>query len=261
MTTTDEGYNFDYTGEIQEFTAPKTGIYSLETWGSQGGNASDGTNSARGGYGAYAYGEVLLTQGDKLYINVGGQNGYGGGGLLIKAIEDISKNYNDFTKLAQAQGYSLVPLESNFGSDKLLLLTSQGTPYSSSVLSYSGGEYMLNVNGDEFLFYIPLSRRFRITHFSCDIKMPSSSNRYYIATCCLIDSDLVASGQSTTGALMQRGFEKTGGSYYADCTSISDDNWHTLSFDCNQIIDYIRLDVCINTGYFKNIKLTVQELP
>lgn len=80
MTGADEGYNFDYTGQIQEFTAPKTGIYSLETWGAQGGNATDGTNSARGGYGAYAYGEVLLTQGEKLYINVGGQNGYGGGG-------------------------------------------------------------------------------------------------------------------------------------------------------------------------------------
>ena len=76
----DEGYNFDYTGQIQTFTAPKTGIYSLETWGAQGGDATDGTNTARGGYGAYAYGEVLLQQGETIYINVGGQNGYGGGG-------------------------------------------------------------------------------------------------------------------------------------------------------------------------------------
>ena len=82
-TSGDEGYNFDYTGEIVEWTVPKTGIYSLETWGAQGGDATDGTNSARGGYGAYAYGEVLLTQGEKLYINVGGQNGYGGGGNYI----------------------------------------------------------------------------------------------------------------------------------------------------------------------------------
>ena len=79
-TGVDLGWNFDYTGQIQTFTAPKTGIYSLETWGAQGGDATDGTNSARGGYGAYAYGEVLLTQGETLYINVGGQNGYGGGG-------------------------------------------------------------------------------------------------------------------------------------------------------------------------------------
>ncbi len=76
----DEGAIFDYTGEIQEFTAPKTGIYQLETWGAQGGNAADGTLVARGGYGAYAVGEVFLQQGDVLYVNVGGQNGYGGGG-------------------------------------------------------------------------------------------------------------------------------------------------------------------------------------
>lgn len=76
----DNGVDFSYTGEIQTFTAPKTGIYSLETWGAQGGDATDGTNTARGGYGAYAYGEVFLQQGDTLFVNVGGQNGYGGGG-------------------------------------------------------------------------------------------------------------------------------------------------------------------------------------
>lgn len=80
-----EGYNFEYTGSIQTFTAPKTGIYQLETWGAQGGNAEDTENNlvARGGYGAYAKGEVFLTQGETIYINVGGQNGYGGGGLKI----------------------------------------------------------------------------------------------------------------------------------------------------------------------------------
>ena len=80
-TSHSEGWNFDYTGQIQTFTAPKTGIYSLETWGAQGGDATDDTNTARGGYGAYAYGEVLLQQGETIYINVGGQNGYGGGGV------------------------------------------------------------------------------------------------------------------------------------------------------------------------------------
>jgi len=78
-----EGYNFVYTGSIQTFTAPKTGIYQLETWGAQGGNASDDNLVARGGYGAYAKGEVLLTQGETIYINVGGQNGYGGGGNYV----------------------------------------------------------------------------------------------------------------------------------------------------------------------------------
>jgi len=72
--------DFDYTGAIQTFIAPKTGIYKLETWGAQGGNATDGTNTARGGYGSYSVGEVLLQQGDILYVNVGGQDGYNGGG-------------------------------------------------------------------------------------------------------------------------------------------------------------------------------------
>ena len=81
-TGVDAGWNFAYTGSIQTFTAPKTGIYQLETWGAQGGNAEDSENNlvARGGYGAYAKGEVFLTQGETLYIGVGGQNGYNGGG-------------------------------------------------------------------------------------------------------------------------------------------------------------------------------------
>ena len=80
-----EGYNFAYTGSIQTFTAPRTGIYQLETWGAQGGNAEDTENNlvARGGYGAYAKGEVFLAQGETIYINVGGQNGYGGGGNYV----------------------------------------------------------------------------------------------------------------------------------------------------------------------------------
>ena len=81
----DNEWGFQYTGEIQTFTAPRTGIYQLETWGAQGGNAEDSENElvARGGYGAYAVGEVLLTQGDTLYIGVGGQNGYNGGGNYV----------------------------------------------------------------------------------------------------------------------------------------------------------------------------------
>lgn len=76
-----ESYEFDYTGEIQTFTAPKDGVYKLEVWGAQGGTADDGENiTASGGYGSYSVGEVELHQGDTLYIGVGGQDGYNGGG-------------------------------------------------------------------------------------------------------------------------------------------------------------------------------------
>lgn len=62
-------WNFDYTGEQQEFIAPKDGIYKIETWGAQGGSYS---NNLHGGYGAYAKGTIKLKQGEKIYINIGG---------------------------------------------------------------------------------------------------------------------------------------------------------------------------------------------
>ena len=70
----------------QKFTAPYTGTYKLEVWGAQGGNATD---TYQGGKGGYATGTITLTQGDEIYVVVGGQGnectsscsgGYNGGG-------------------------------------------------------------------------------------------------------------------------------------------------------------------------------------
>lgn len=108
VTPEDEGYNFAYTGTIQTFTAPKTGIYQLETWGAQGGNATDNDLVARGGYGAYAKGEVFLAQGETLYINVGGQNGYGGGGVLPECISKYMYNGAE-RNLVRINDYSKIP--------------------------------------------------------------------------------------------------------------------------------------------------------
>ena len=80
-TTFEASAEFSYTGAIQTFTALKDGVYKLEVWGAQGGTADDGENTtASGGYGSYSVGEVELHQGDTLYIGVGGQDGYNGGG-------------------------------------------------------------------------------------------------------------------------------------------------------------------------------------
>lgn len=80
-TTLATSTKFNYTGAIQTFTAPKDGVYLLEVWGAQGGIADDENNTtASGGYGSYSVGEVELHQGDTLYIGVGGQGGYNGGG-------------------------------------------------------------------------------------------------------------------------------------------------------------------------------------
>lgn len=86
---------FDYTGEEQEFDAPRTGTYKIEVWGAQGGDSVYGSNTAIGGYGAYSVGTVDLAKSDQLHIIVGGkgqsvsrtsstvadnETGYNGGG-------------------------------------------------------------------------------------------------------------------------------------------------------------------------------------
>lgn len=81
-------YSFDYIGEEQIFTIPKTGIYKLEIWGAQGGGwrgGADNTATIAGGVGGYAKGEIKLSSGSKIYVNVGGFatvgiTGYSGGG-------------------------------------------------------------------------------------------------------------------------------------------------------------------------------------
>ena len=84
----DKTWDFDYTGGEQTFIAPTTGTYKLETWGAQGGSINE---TYYGGYGAYSFGNIKISQNDKLYINIGGQGsdysldklapgGYNGGG-------------------------------------------------------------------------------------------------------------------------------------------------------------------------------------
>ncbi len=81
---------FDYTGNIQTFTPKIAGLYKLEVWGAQGGNAQY-NNYFYGGYGGYSVGYYQLTT-EKLYVVVGGRGqtsvkgsfsnntGYNGGG-------------------------------------------------------------------------------------------------------------------------------------------------------------------------------------
>lgn len=73
-------YTFSFTGSEQVFVVPKTGEYTLEVWGAQGGSGY-----SMGGYGGYSRGNIRLESGQKLYINVGGisngaTGGYNGGG-------------------------------------------------------------------------------------------------------------------------------------------------------------------------------------
>ena len=93
-------FAFDYNGtdgsdgSVQNFVAPCTGIYTLETWGAQGGSSKvKAGNIITGGYGGYSVGNIVLNANSKYYIAVGGAGansftenisyllgGYNGGG-------------------------------------------------------------------------------------------------------------------------------------------------------------------------------------
>lgn len=69
---------FFYSNSEQTFIAPLSGKYKLEAWGAQGGNVSGGSNGGTvtgvvGGYGGYSNGTIYLNEGDRIYINIGGQ--------------------------------------------------------------------------------------------------------------------------------------------------------------------------------------------
>ena len=65
-------WTMGYTGTIQTFTAPCSGIYELKVWGAQGGQFIKA-----GGLGGYATCRTTLTQGETIYIYVGGKGGDG----------------------------------------------------------------------------------------------------------------------------------------------------------------------------------------
>jgi len=65
-------YSYSYTGNVQSFTVPTTGIYRVEVWGARGGTGETYSVSK----GGYAKGEVNLVAGTVLYVYVGGKGNY-----------------------------------------------------------------------------------------------------------------------------------------------------------------------------------------
>jgi len=75
---------YNYTGNVQSFTAPISGIYKLEVWGAQGGSTNAINNGGKGGL---SYGNIKMDKGSIIYLWVGGVGiisssigGYNGGG-------------------------------------------------------------------------------------------------------------------------------------------------------------------------------------
>lgn len=103
-------WNFDYTGNSQEFNIPLNGTYKIELWGAQGETDPAGGS---GGSGGYTSGMISLNESEKYYIfvgsmskiypdkavgyNGGGDSQFGGGGSTdIRIVDAI---WNDFISL------------------------------------------------------------------------------------------------------------------------------------------------------------------
>ena len=77
-------FDFDYTGDVQTFTAPVSGTYKIAAWGASGGDVTINDATYQGGLGGYTSGLISLEENQILYIYVGGfpssyAGGYNGG--------------------------------------------------------------------------------------------------------------------------------------------------------------------------------------
>lgn len=250
-TSADEGWIFDHTGEIQTFTAPKTGIYQLETWGAQGGDATDGTNTARGGYGAYAVGEVLLNQGDTLYINVGGQNGYGGGGGYVPPSIEIPTSV-----VSSYYASPTVDNNINFASDELK--NSSGTVQyvntdtciligdqnKNRLVNENSQIKYTNSNGSSISAeYIPIGSMQTIKNVSFTYKKTDNNSYNYF--------DLYLVKVASDGTIEDKVMilQDRGTSAY--------NVWTDISYDCDFEANYIVTVGLLGTWYMKDIVLTL----
>ena len=129
------------------YTVGETGLYSLEVWGAQGG----GDSQESGGYGAYAYVEVNLTEGQVLYINIGSQGngttgGHNGGGNAGTSSQTSASGFGGggATHIATKTGL-LTSLSSDL--DKILVVAAGGGGAGVSSAKGGAGGGVKGVNG------------------------------------------------------------------------------------------------------------------
>ena len=84
---TSDNENFVHTGNVQRFEVPETGLYRLEVWGADGGAVESSSFNSRGGFSS---GVVELTEGEIIYIYVGGR-GQANAGAGITNFRRISE--------------------------------------------------------------------------------------------------------------------------------------------------------------------------
>lgn len=154
----DKKNNFGYTGKEETYEIDKDGVYRLEAWGAQGGSYDD---SFKGGYGAFATGDIELRKGDVLYINVGGSGigapipitttfatdgGYNGGGRADATSDcsNFASSGGGASHIAIKSG-SLSSLENNLES--VYLIAAGGGGASSRFCSDTDWHHVSGGNG------------------------------------------------------------------------------------------------------------------
>ena len=174
---------FEFTNQVQSFTAQYEGYYKLEAWGAQGGNAMHGLNLQKedgdgvidGGKGGYSSGTVYLQKNQTIYVCVGGQGqsitpsemydeetipgGYNGGGNAY-----VIQKY-DYCYFGSGGGATHFALSlrgngvlSDYESKKkdvLLVAGGGGGAYSSGGIQYysAGGNGGGENGGDAIIYY------------------------------------------------------------------------------------------------------------
>lgn len=114
-----------YTGNITNYVVPATGLYTLKVQGAQGGNYE----RYQGGLGGSIEAQFWLQAGEVLTYNIGGQNGYNGGGLA--------------TMYANGGGYSIVT-----SNRKGTLLVAGGGGGASALGNGNAGGSQASVNAE-----------------------------------------------------------------------------------------------------------------
>lgn len=130
---------YDYTGNVQEFTAQVAGNYMFETWGAAGGDGRI-VNTTRvipetGGAGAYASGTKYLAAGQTVYVYVGGKGGSSSGAPLSRGAGGWNGGGTGGTELS---GENL-PESGAGGGGATDVRTSKGTLSSRFIVAAGGG--------------------------------------------------------------------------------------------------------------------------
>ena len=162
-----QGKAFNYTGSYQEFEAPVSGYYFIETYGAQ-----DGSNASSKG--DYSSGYIYLSKGEKIYIYVGGTNGYNansGGGLTdIRYFGNTTPTSSDLESTSQLGLNSRIMVSGGFisgyaGSNAIT--SSSNTTLTNNTLHYSDKYFLAGAmksgvkegNGQAKITYVGILQR------------------------------------------------------------------------------------------------------